>query len=157
MGDEKDKRQEVQKPKDTTNQRVSLLRFAQILLPLLGIFAALIYFLGRLRTDAYYYSLGISPFSLTFSTEDYMFSSFNLVIMATVITLWAFYHWETAISGHKLFLGFFINTKQKLSNLIADIVVMIGFLFLCGYLTWDIFLTKPHLLILQDYLVFSLV
>jgi hypothetical protein len=51
----------------------------------IAIFTALFYFLGRLRTEAYYNALGINPSALQFSTTDYMFSSFDLVIMCLTV------------------------------------------------------------------------
>jgi len=59
----------------------SSLRLIESLLAGIGLFAGLCYFLGRLRTIAYYNALGISPNTLSFSPEDYMFSSFSLVLM----------------------------------------------------------------------------
>ena len=42
---------------------------------------ALVYFLGRLYLEGYYEYFGIAPGVLSFSTQDYMFSSFPILMM----------------------------------------------------------------------------
>ena len=69
------------KDSETGNRKIDWLTIVKTVLPAIGIFTALLYFLGRVRTEAYYYYLGINPSVLQFGTEDYMFLSFNMVMM----------------------------------------------------------------------------
>jgi len=80
---------EEPKPPDEP-KKIDWLSLAVRVLPAVGIIAALLYFLGRLRTEAYYQHLGINPYVLNFTTEDYMFSSFNLALMLVVIVIVTF-------------------------------------------------------------------
>lgn len=71
-----------------------VLKKIQTFLPAIGVFAALIYFFGRLYLEEYYYALGISPDVLTFTTEGYMFSSFNTVVMCLIFSVLFFLCWR---------------------------------------------------------------
>ncbi len=70
-------------------------------LPAISVFAALIYFFGRLYVEAYYYALGITPEVLVFTTQDVMFFSFNMVIMCLVFTILFYMCWEWLISNEE--------------------------------------------------------
>jgi hypothetical protein len=85
------------------------------ILPIVGIFSVLCYVLGRLHIESYYYNLGINPNTLVFKTDDFMFSSYNLVIMCIVISLMLFAYWvgskrKGKIKGNKwiLFITIFV-------------------------------------------------
>ena len=127
-----------------SDSRDSLIKLAQILLPIIGVFAALSYFLGRLYMEAYYYALGITPHVLDFKPEDYMFSSFNLVVMCFTITTWLYIYWRATRSGTRLIFGFPIPTGQKRPDLIADIFVLINLFLMFGLLTWNLFANKNY-------------
>jgi len=113
--------------------RDSLFRIIQILLPGIGIFAALCYFLGRLRLEAYYSVLGMSPNALDFTPEDYMFSSFNLVVMCLMSFFLFYVYWQWATPGRKLFLGFPKNQKiMAIFVILLWIVAVFMFIFNIG-------------------------
>ena len=62
-------------------------------IPFAGTFTGLLYFLGRLHLEAYYSALHINPSALSFTTNDYMFSSFDLLIvliMASFFLVWIY-------------------------------------------------------------------
>jgi len=127
---------QVSQPSDA---RDTLLKLAQILLPVAGIFAALSYFLGRLHIEAYYYALGITPHVLRFSTEDYMFSSFNLVIMCLEISLWLYLSWRGFKPEYRLVLGFPI-AKGPRKERVNDIFMLV-FIFVFWILAiWNTFI-----------------
>ena len=119
----------------------TLLKLVQILLPVAGIFAALSYFLGRLHIEAYYYALGITPHVLDFKPEDYMFSSFNLVIMCLTISVWLYMYWSWAKPGRRLILGFPI-AKGPRKEMINDIFMLLNLFVFWGLLIWNILSTK---------------
>ena len=63
-------------------------------IPAISVFTALIYFFGRIYIEEYYEALGISPHVLKFNTEDYMFFSYDIVIMCLVFSILFFYCWR---------------------------------------------------------------
>jgi len=118
----------AEQPSKPTDAKDTLIKLAQILLPIVGIFAALTYFLGRLHIESYYYALGITPHVLDFKTEDYMFSSFNLVIMCLTISIWLYMYWGWAKSGRRLILGFPVEK----GSIATDIFMLIMLLAVWG-------------------------
>ena len=89
-----DKQEKATAPPDhNPGNRDSILDIVKTFLPAIGVFAALIYFFGRLYVEEYYYALGISPDVLTFTMEDYMFSSFNVVVMCLVFSILFYLCW----------------------------------------------------------------
>jgi len=113
-------------------------KIAQLLLAGIGIFAALCYFLGRLYTEAYYYALGITPHVLKFNYDDYMFSSFNLVIMCLEISTWLYMYWGWSKQGRRLILGFPIAKGSRI-EIINSISMLISLLLTCGFLAWNLY------------------
>lgn len=122
--------------------RDSLFRIIQILLPGIGIFAALCYFLGRLHLEAYYSALGMSPNALDFTPEDYMFSSFNLIIMCLFICYWLFMYWRAARRGIPLFLGFPFPRSSSKSERATNILMIILPLITAGSIIVAVFYTR---------------
>jgi len=94
-----DNNQDIKQPRSS---KENLFRFIQLILASGGLFAALLYFLGRLHIEFYYYALGITPSVLKFDTFDYMFSSFNLVIMCLIITFWFYAYWKWSKSAIRI-------------------------------------------------------
>lgn len=99
--------------------------FWQLLIPCVTIFAALCYWLGRLRVESYYYYLGITPSVLVFSPQDYMFSSFNIVLMCLETSVWIFIYWSWARKDLGLLMGLHFS-KKDIKKDIAEIVVFIS-------------------------------
>ncbi len=122
--------EEKEKP---SKAKEDLLKFAQLLVGGTVIIAALCYFLGRLRTETYYYTLGINPHVLLFKPEDYMFSSFNVVLMCLVSIFLFYMYWQWARPGRKLFFGFPENQKvMAVFVLLLWIVAVFMFIFNIG-------------------------
>ena len=140
MAEEKGKRR-AQKLDKAIETRDRFFQMAQLLVPLLGIFTALSYFLGRLRVEAYYYALGITPHVLDFKTEDYMFSSFNLVIMCLSVSTWLYMYWRWARPRRRLVLGFPI-AKGPGKERLNDILMLINLLLIWGFSIWNMFSDK---------------
>lgn len=132
MAEEKAKKEKPQSSKE------SFFRLAQVLLAGIGVFGALTYFLGRLYIEEYYYALGITPHVLYFKPEDYMFSSFNLVIMCLGLTIWLYMYWKWAKPETRLVLGFPI-AKGKKGDIFALILTYLFWLFAI----WNITTDKP--------------
>lgn len=82
-----------------TEDKSNFPEILKMLLGAIGVFAALCYFLGRLYVEHYYYALGITPNVLSLGTNDYMFSSFNLIIMSLMISIWLYMYWLHSKSG----------------------------------------------------------
>lgn len=124
---EKSSNQQMEQPQSS---KESFFRLAQLLLAGVGIFAALCYFLGRLHVEAYYYALGITPHVLRFKPEDYMFSSFNLVIMCLFVCYWLYTYYGYIKAGERLLFGFPIFRSSNKLGLVKNILMMIlGFVF----------------------------
>jgi hypothetical protein len=127
----------TKQPSKPIGAKDTLIKMAQILLPIAGIFTALSYFLGRLHIESYYYALGITPHVLDFKPEDYMFSSFNLVIMCLTISVWLYMYWGWARPGRRLILGFPVGKGSK-QEIAMDIIMLAYLLILWGLLGWNI-------------------
>jgi hypothetical protein len=98
----------------------TLLNIIKILLGGGGVLSALLYFLGRLHVESYYYSLGISPSVLSFSIYDYMFSSFDLVIMCVFVIIIIFGYWFWAKPEVKMEMGFpFLDKEKELEKVVT--------------------------------------
>jgi hypothetical protein len=134
--------------KDNSFIKENLIKILEILLGAGGLLSALLYFLGRLHIESYYYSLGISPSVLNFNLNDYMFSSFELVIMCVFVIILVFGYWFWATPQAILYLGFPFRDKkvelEKLNSIkeqkmflkrirvqetIIHLIYIIGFLF----------------------------
>ncbi|HEX9976898.1 MAG TPA: hypothetical protein VGA82_06565 [Dehalococcoidales bacterium] len=133
MAEEKDK---PQKSKE------DFFKLAQLLLAGVGIFAALCYFLGRLHIEAYYYALGITPHVLHFAPEDYMFSSFDLIIMCLFICFWLYMYYGFIKTGEKLLFGFPIFRSSTKLGLVNNILMMVLTFFLAVSTFLNIYLGK---------------
>lgn len=136
MAEEKKGIEEKRDEKTQTKTPNNLLaNFIQIILPAVGIFAALCYFLGRLRTEAYFYTLGINPNALQFTPEDYMFSSFNLVLTFVVTILLFCNYWNLNRQQTRMFLGFPIGKqsqkieREKIVGMLIGVGIWISLLF----------------------------
>lgn len=112
----------VESPDKKTEQpkspKESFFRLAQLLLAGIGILSALCYVLGRIYLEAYYYYLGITPQVLRFSPEDYMFSSYSLILMCLFVSCWIFIYWRAAQSGKQLFPSFPLSGTSSKSMII---------------------------------------
>jgi len=106
-------------------------RFLRLALSGIIVFAALSYVLGRFRTEAYYNALGISPGLLSFSPEDYMFSSVNLVIICAIVSFFLYVYYSATVRGARMFLAFPLypdpKNKQERITDIAGITACIAF------------------------------
>lgn len=120
-----------------TEGRPTLLRNIQIVLAGLGLFAALTYFLGRLYIESYYSAFGISVQALSFKPEDYMFSSFDLIIMCLLISL-VIYLYQLYSRSDIDFWQTILSQSNKL-DVVADIVFIIFILSMAGLSLANIF------------------
>lgn len=103
----------VKKPK--TDSSWTFVDILKTFVPLLGIFGAFCYVLGRSYIESYYDKLGISSEVLTFSTYDYMFSSVTIVIFCLFISFLFFSYWEFSQTGKKLILDCrLLDRKNKI-------------------------------------------
>jgi hypothetical protein len=128
----------AKQPSKPSDAKDTLIKLAQILLPIAGLFTALSYFLGRLHIESYYYTLGITPHVLVFKAEDYMFSSFNLVIMCLNMSVWLYLYWRLAKPGRRLVLGFPVDK----SSVAQDIFMLIMILSFWVFCIWNMFFTE---------------
>jgi hypothetical protein len=92
---------------------------------IVAIAGATIYLLGRLYLEAYYRYFGIAPGALVFSTEDYMFSCLNIVLMVVGIAFWIWFA-SKDVSSEKLFLN---STSNRWQDGLKDILKGILFMF----------------------------
>lgn len=97
----------------TLDTKLNLKEIAGLFLGGISILSALLYFLGRLHIESYYYALGMNPNVMSFGIYDYMFSSFELVIMCLLIVVFLYLYWYSAIHSTTQFLGFPIEQKEK--------------------------------------------
>lgn len=98
------------------------------------VFAALSYVLGRLRTEAYYSALGISPGLLSFRAEDYMFSSVNLVIICAIVSFALYVYYRATVTGRRMFLAFPLYEDPKnREERIKDIAFITGLIAYAVY------------------------
>lgn len=111
----------------------SSLRLIESLLAGIGLFAGLCYFLGRLRTIAYYYALGISPNTLSFSPEDYMFSSFSLVLMCAFACWWLYQYYDAYRKGERLLRVF--PAYQEPSSRIERVINILWVIAILTFVT----------------------
>jgi len=109
----------------------SSLRLVESLLAGIGLFAGLCYFLGRLHTTAYYNALGISPNTLSFSPEDYMFSSFSLVLMCGFASYWLWQYYVAYRKGsRRLWLSpIFREPRSRIERVVNISMVIAVLLF----------------------------
>jgi hypothetical protein len=118
----------------------NLQKIIQTFLPAIGLFGALSYFLGRLHVESYYYALGITPNVLTFTTNDYMFSSFNMVIMCLVFSVLFYLCWEWFISAEMTEKTPFEVAAQRRVKIIIIVisiwVISILYIILFHEYTW---------------------
>jgi hypothetical protein len=132
-------------PKSETDQtlktKLQLKEMVGLFLGGIGVFSALLYFLGRLYIESYYYALGITPHVLSFSTNDYMFSSFDLVIMCALVAICLFLYWNWAKPGKQLLFGFPVDEEKRHFDTINIRFLFVGMIF--GY--WAV-LSKEFLL-----------
>lgn len=121
----------IDQPDNNQGNRDGILNIIKTFLPAIGVFAALIYFFGRLYIEEYYYALGISPDVLTFSTEDYMFSSFNVVIMCLVFSILFYLCWGgilfTQIKEEKGFA--FVVSRRPTTFLFIVLAWFLGIIY----------------------------
>ena len=115
----------VKQPNHPHETGYSLIRLTQILVPVIGVFAALCYFLGRLQIEAYYYALGITPHVLHFTPEDYMFSSLNLVIICASVSYWLYTYYSHKKAGEKMLFGFPTFQGSSKSDIINNIFMIV--------------------------------
>ena len=91
-----------EKPKNEADgdekEKNKVLKIIRVLLPAVSVFAALLYFFGRLYLDAYNQALGVSNSFLVFTSYDYMFSSFNIVIICLVLIILFYVSWVCLIN-----------------------------------------------------------
>jgi hypothetical protein len=118
----------------------AILQIIQTLVPALGVFGALCYFLGRLYIDSYYYALGISPKVLTFTPNDYMFSSFNSVIMCLVFSVLFYIYWEWFITAEKARKKPFAEYAKRQ----VEILLFLVGIFLASAMYYIVFLAWPR-------------
>lgn len=85
---------------------------------IVAIAGAAIYLLGRLYLEAYYSYFGIAPGALSFSTEDYMFSCLNVILMVVGIAFWI---WVASkeVSSDELW---FYSTSNRWQDWLKDIL-----------------------------------
>ena len=108
MADKKEEEKETQpaeitgKPDGKDGGWEGILTLVKTFLPAIGVFGALCYFLGRSYVESYYAALGIEPDVLTFTNNDYMISSFNMVIMCLVYTVLFYMYWQWYIKVGEL-------------------------------------------------------
>ena len=128
------------KPTETQSTWAGILKLIQTFVPAIGVFGALCYFLGRLYVESYYAALGIAPAVLTFDSNDYMFSSFNMVIMCLVFSAIFYICWEWFILTEKTEkTPFEIEARRRLKIMLFAVgiwVVSAAYLFLMNYFTW---------------------
>jgi len=87
--------------KNTKSKNWDFIDILKTFIPLLGIFSAFSYILGRYYLDAYYRALGIAPTALSLTTNDYMFFSISIVILCLFIVLLFFIYWEWSEGGKR--------------------------------------------------------
>lgn len=117
--------------------------FLRMALSGIAIFAAVSYVLGRLRIEAYYNALGISPDLLSFGPEDYMFSSVNLVIICVIVSFFLYVYYSATVRGARMFLAFplYPDPKNKQEK-ITDISMIIACIFLTVTILVNFYLEK---------------
>ncbi len=93
--------------------------------PLLGIFAAFCYILGRSYLESYYHALGITPSVLVFTTNDYMFSSIKLVIACIFIAGLFVFYWELSKRNTSILFDEDAPAKQKPFRITALVIFVI--------------------------------
>lgn len=79
----------------------------------IAVFAAAVYVLGRLHTEAYYSALGIAPGLLSFSTEDYMFSSVDLVVICAMASFYLYLYYYATMRGATMFLWLPLRSSPR--------------------------------------------
>jgi flagellar biogenesis protein FliO len=134
----------IKTTKDTTTAKKTPVDWAVILkiIPALGFVTALLYFLGRLRTESYYKSFGVNPTALSFKPEDYMFSSLDLIILISIILLLGWPAWQKRTSKGKnvFFYGVPVrkgaSPKDKIVAIMAVLVTPVTTLLI-------LFIIKP--------------
>ena len=73
-------------------------RFLHII-PVVGVFAGLLVFLGRLYLESYYSYFGIPPSALTLDVQDYTFGSFPLVLFVLMLSAGVILYWRAIPTG----------------------------------------------------------
>ena len=113
MAEKKEEKPEASNAKDNADKdNFGIIEILKAFLPLVGIFGAFCYLLGRSYIESYYSSLGMTTDALTFSPNDYMFFSKPVVILCLVISFLFFLYWELSESGRGLFSHGFIKDKK---------------------------------------------
>ena len=81
-----------------TNWLSTAQRFLPII-PVVGIFAGLLVFLGRLYLESYYSYFGIPPAALHLEVQDYTFGSFPLVLFVLMLSAGVIVYWRAMPTG----------------------------------------------------------
>lgn len=115
-------------PTESGNARTGSLELLRILLPAIGVFGALCYFLGRLYVGSYYYALGMTPGLLQFSAEDYMFSSFELVLMCGILVFYLLWFYRLPIP--------LLGPRWRKLDYWTYVAILIALLAVSGIGTW---------------------
>ena len=128
-----DKKEEKSKLTAENKDDFNFIDILKTFVPLLGIFGAFCYILGRSYIESYYGSLGMTADVLAFDTNDYMFFSTTVVILCLFISLLFFLYWEFSRRGkslvfdeHILHKESVIDKKTKLKvYVIAPLIVIL--------------------------------
>jgi hypothetical protein len=98
-------------PDKKKDDKWNFLDILKTFVPLLGIFSAFCYILGRYYLEAYYKALGITPSALSLTTNDYMFFSIAVIILCLFVVLVFFLYWEWSSTG-KSWLRWVLNESK---------------------------------------------
>ena len=130
---------EVGEPKNGNNGQTStsldLAGILRLVLPMLGIFGALAYVMGRLYIQSYYSEFGLSGSALTFTIEDYMFFSFDVVIMSLVVAYFFSQYWYgtrsgESVSGEAWVFGIPFKKPYSTTNILTGLTILVGIVLL---------------------------
>lgn len=94
----------------------------KIIVGSVSLFTAFSYLLGRLHIEDYYHALGINPSVLSFSANDYMFFSFDLIIMCLVVIGCFYVYWHFGDSDE------YKKMIEEKSTIIFFLPIFIGIL-----------------------------
>lgn len=104
--------------------RTSLFDVVKVILGSFSVFTALSYILGRSFSLSYYYTIGINPNVLSFSAEDYMFFSYDIVVMCLVVIGCIYIYWHFRKSDE------FIRTlSQNTTRITFSIIFVICMIY----------------------------
>lgn len=104
------------------------------MLALVGVSAGLLYFLGRLYLDEYYYSLGIARGALSFSETEYMFSCLPVVMMLVGLIPGVYWTYRTFDNWRPFGVDCARPREERRGQVVSSVFTAVSSVFLLSLL-----------------------